>query len=255
MDVVRTKGMTATLVTDTDAATPRDDLDPRLVSFLKPESFEADQYRMLRYAVERSCPSEGSRVIAITSPISGDGKTLTAVNLAGTIARAGPARVLMVDADLRRPTVAKILGHSNVHRGWGLVDAIVDRRLSLEQIAWSLKPFNLSVVTSRRPQAETYELLASGRFGELLRDARQRFEYVVVDTPPVLSTPDSRLLAEWVDGYVIVVSADKTPRKLLEETFALLGPAKILGLVFNRESYRHSRYGKYYYKAYTSRPE
>ncbi len=245
--------MTATLTTDTESVIERDDLDPRLISFVKPESFEADQYRMLRYAVERACPSEGSRVVAITSPISGDGKTLTAVNLAGTIAKAGQARVLIVDADLRRPSVARILGRSHVGRGWGLVDAIVDRRLSLEQIAWSLDPFNLSVVTSRRPHADTYELLASGRFGELLRDARQRFDYVVIDTPPVLPAPDSRLLAEYVDGYVIVVAADKTPRKLLEETFALLGPAKILGLVFNRESYRHSRYGKYYYRAYNSK--
>ena len=142
-----------------------------------------------------------------------------------------------------------------MNRGWGLVDAILDKRLSLEQIAWRLQSFNLSVVTSRRPHADTYELLASGRFGELLKDARQRFDYVIVDTPPVLPAPDSRLLAEWVNGYVIVVGADRTPRKLLEETFALLGPEKILGLIFNRESYKHSRYGRYYYKAYTSRPE
>lgn len=243
--------MTATLVTGTETPRERDDLDSRLVSFLKPESFEADQYRMLRYAVERACPAtNGSRVIAITSPISGDGKTMTAVNLAGTIARGGQSRVLMVDADLRRPSVAKVLGHGRVHRGWGLVDAILDRRLSLEQIAWSLEPFNLSVVTSRRPQAETYELLASERFGELLRDARQHFDSVIVDTPPVLPTPDSRLLAPCVDGYIVVVGADKTPRKLVEETFALLGPTKILGLVFNRESHKHSRYGRYYYQAY-----
>jgi len=245
--------MTATLVTDSNTAGDRDELDARLVSFLKPESFEADQYRMLRYAVERACPTEGSRVIAITSPISGDGKTLTAVNLAGTIARPGQARVLMVDGDLRRPSVAKVLGHQSVNRGWGLVDAIVDRRLSLEQIAWSLDPFNLSVITSRRPHAETYELLASGRVGELLNDARQRFDYVIVDTPPVLPAPDSRLLAEWVDGYVVVVAADKTPRALLQETFALLGPAKILGLVFNCESHRNPRYGKYYYRSYGAR--
>jgi len=243
--------MTATLVTEAERTTPRDDLDPRLVSFLKPDSFEADQYRMLRYAVERACPANGCRVIAITSPISGDGKTCTAANLAGAIARGGQLRVLMVDADLRRPSVAKIFGHSDVRRGWGLVDAIVDRRLSLEQIAWPLEPFNLSVVTSRRPHADTYELLASGRFGELLHDARQRFDCVIVDTPPVLPTPDSRLLGEYVDGYIIVVAADKTPRRLLEEAFALLGPNKILGLVFNRESYKHSRYGRYYYQAFS----
>jgi Mrp family chromosome partitioning ATPase len=89
--------------------------------------------------------------------------------------------------------------------------------------------------------------------GELIRDARQQYDYVVLDTPPVLPAPDSRLLAESIDGYLIVVGADKTPRKLLEETLALLGPAKILGLVFNRESYKHTRYGRYYY-AYTTTP-
>ncbi|MGZ5475750.1 MAG: hypothetical protein ACXW29_04815, partial [Thermoanaerobaculia bacterium] len=86
--------MTVTLVSDTDTAKVQDDLDTRLVSLLKPDSFEADQYRMLRYAVERACPSEASRVIAITSALPGDGKTLTAVNLAGAIAKNGQARVL-----------------------------------------------------------------------------------------------------------------------------------------------------------------
>jgi len=245
--------MTVTLVNEADAARGQDDLDPRLVTFLNPDSFESDQYRMLRFAIDRACPSEGSRVIAVTSSIPGEGKTLTSANLAGVIGHGSQARVLMVDADLRRPSLARVLGRANAHRGWGLVDAILDRRLSLEQIAWKREPFNLSAVTSRRPQADTYELLANGRFGELLRDARQRFDYVIVDTPPVLPTPDSRLLVQYIDGYVIVVAADKTPRKLVEETLALLGPAKILGLIFNRESYKHSRYGKYYYRAYSSR--
>ena len=246
--------MSVSLVTNRDEVQPAHELDSRLVSFLRPESFEADQYRMLRYAVERACPvTDGSRVIAVTSAVPGDGKTLTAVNLAGSIARGGQARVLLVDADLRRPAIATVLGHSGVRRGWGLVDAILDHRLSLEQISWTLSEFNLAVVTSRRPQSDTYELLASGRFGDLLREARSRYDYVVVDCPPVLPAPDSRLLAGFIDGYLVVVSADKTPRRLLEETLALLVPDKILGLVFNRESFKHSRYGRYYY-AYTSRP-
>lgn len=245
--------MTVTLVSENDAAKNHDDLDSHLVCFLKPDSFEADQYRMLRYAVERACPSEGSRVIAVTSAMSGEGKTLTSVNLAGTIAKTGQARVLIIDADLRRPAVARVLGRAHVHRGWGLVDAILDRRLSLEQIAWNLEPYNVSVVTARRPQSDTYELLSCDRFGDLVREARQRYDYIVIDTPPVLPAADSRLLGKWIDGYMVVVAADKTPRKLLEETFALLGPDKILGIVFNGESYKHSRYGRYYYKAYTPR--
>jgi Mrp family chromosome partitioning ATPase len=94
-------------------------------------------------------------------------------------------------------------------------------------------------------------VIASGRLAELIRDARQRYDYVVLDSPPVLPAPDCRLLAEWIDGFLIVVAADKTPRKLLEETLLSLGPTKILGLVFNGEAYRQSRYGKYYYAYYS----
>jgi protein-tyrosine kinase len=245
--------MTATLV---QHATPKKEqtrLDSRLVAFLNPDSFEADQYRTLRFAIDRAVPSQTSRVIAVTSAIPGEGKTLTCANLAATIAYRSQARVMIVDADLRRPSLAKILGRAHVHRGWGLVDAILDRHLSLEQISWRREPFNVSVVTTRRPQSDTYELLSSGRFGELVAEARQKYGYVIIDTPPVLPAPDSRLLADFVDGYIVVVAADKTPRKLLEETLAQLGPAKILGLVFNRESYKHSRYGKYYYRAYNTR--
>lgn len=245
--------MTITLVNEADSARDQDEIDSRLVALLNPDSFEADQYRTLRFAIDRTCPSKASRVIAVTSSIPGEGKTLTTANLAGAIANGSDARVLMIDADLRRPSLARVLGRANVHRAWGLVDAILDRSLSLEQIAWRREPFNVSAVTSRRPHADTYELLANGRFGELLGEARNHYQYVIVDTPPVLPTPDSRLLAEWIDGYLIVVAADKTPRKLLEETLALLGPSKILGLVFNRESYKHSRYGRYYYRAYSPR--
>lgn len=247
--------MTATIIREGKVSRQWDELDSRLVTCLNPDSFEADQYRMLRFAIERACPSTGCRVVAITSSIPGEGKTLTAANLSAAIANGSQLRVLTIDADLRRPSLARVLGRPNMRRGWGLVDAILDRRLSLDQITWKREPFNISAVTSRRPQNDTYELLANGRFGELLAEARQRYDYVIVDTPPVLPTPDSRLIAEWVDGYVIVVTADKTPRRLLEETLHLLGPSKVLGLVFNRESYKHSRYGRYYYRAYTTRGE
>jgi len=225
------------------------DPDPRLIGLLKPDSFEADQYRALRYGIERVCPSEECRVLAITSPIAGDGKTVTTINLAGTMAKAGQIRVLLIDADLRRPAVASMLGFKN-YDGPGLVDAILRPGRNLEHSICQLERFNLSVVTTRRPEADAYDILASGAMGELIRDARQRYDYVLLDCPPVLPAPDCRLLAQWLDGFLIVVAADKTPRKLLEETLISLGPNKILGLVFNGESYRQSRYGKYYYAYY-----
>jgi capsular exopolysaccharide synthesis family protein len=225
------------------------DPDPRLISLINPDSFEADQYRTLRYGVERACPTEQCRVLAITSPIAGDGKTVTTINLAGTVAKAGQIRVLLIDADLRRPAVASMLGFKS-DDGPGLVDAILRPGWTLEHSICQLERFNLSVVTTRRPEADAYDILASGGMGELIRDARQRYDFVLLDCPPVLPAPDCRLLAQWVDGFLIVVAADKTPRKLLEETLLSLGPTKILGLVFNGEAYRQSRYGKYYYAYY-----
>ena len=88
------------------------DLDPHLVTLLKPESFEADQYRMLRYAIEQACPREGCRVIAVTSPVAEDGKTLTTINLAGAMAKGRETRLLLLDMDLRRPSVAAVLGRN-----------------------------------------------------------------------------------------------------------------------------------------------
>jgi len=222
------------------------DPDPRLVSLLNPDSFEADQYRTLRYGVERSIPTDGCRVLAVTSPISGDGKTLTSINLAGAIAKSRQLNVLLLDADLRRPSIAKMLGRKD-HSGPGLVDTLRKPGESLETAIWRLEPFNLSVITTRPAVSDSYDVIASGRLGELIRDARQHYDYLLLDSPPVLPAPDCRLLAEWIDGFLIVVAADRTPRKLLEETFINLGPGKILGLVFNGEAYRHTRYGKYYY--------
>ena len=222
-------------------------LDPRLVSLLRPESFDADQYRVLRYAVERVCSGNGSRAIAITSPVAGDGKTLTAVNLAATIAKSEQARVLLVDTDLRRPNVAKVLGQHNPQDGWSLIDSILDRRQTLERTAWTLDSSNLSVVTTRRPAADTYELLASDRFSELIRGARENYDFIILDSAPVLPAPDCRLLAELIDGFLVVVAAGRTPRRLVEETLLLLGPEKVLGLVFNREVLHQTRYSRYYY--------
>jgi capsular exopolysaccharide synthesis family protein len=224
------------------------DPDPRLVSLVKPDSFEADQYRTLRYGIERVLPTDGCRVFAITSPIAGDGKTVTALNLAGALAKTPELRVLLIDTDLRRPAVAEMLGRRG-HDAPGLVEALQETR-TLEHTIWRLDSFNLSVVTTRRPMTDTYELVASGKLGELIRHLRQHYDYVVLDSPPVLPVPDCRLLADWIDGFLIVVAADKTPRRLLEETLVNLGPTKVLGLVFNGETDRQSRYGKYYYGYY-----
>lgn len=217
-----------------------------LVSLLRPTSFEAEQYRTLRYIVDQLHKDANLQVVAVSSPGVGDGKTTTAINLAGALAQAPDARVLLVDADLRQPSVSKYLGIDD-SRGLGLVDAILKPGLQLDDIAWRLPPFNLSALPVGQPPAAPYEVLKSPRLAELLEEARQRYDYIVVDTPPMVPVPDCRVMAKWVDGFLLVVAAHKTPRKLVEEALNIMDPTKTLGLIFNNDDRPLSGYYGYYY--------
>jgi capsular exopolysaccharide synthesis family protein len=213
------------------------EVEEHLVSLLAPASFEAEQYRALRHMIEQLHRASELSVIAVSSPDANEGKTTTCINLAGTLAQAADARVLLVDADLRGSNLAVNLGLDD-ETCPGLVDAILDTRLTLERVTQALPHFNLSVVTAGRRSSSPYEVLKSPRAGELLAEARRRFDYVIVDTSPLVSAPDSRVIEKWVDGVLIVVAAHRTPRRLLEAALNLVEPAKIMGLVFNGDD-RH----------------
>jgi capsular exopolysaccharide synthesis family protein len=209
-----------------------DDTEEHIVSLLTPTSFEAEQYRALRFIIEQLNKNTELRVLAITSPAAGDGKTLTAINLAGTIAQAPETRVLLVEADLRRPSIANLLGLGRM-RGPGLVDAILDPTISLDDVVRLRPLFNLSVVPGGPPQLSPYELLKSPRLTELFEEMRQRYDYVVLDTPPLILFPDCRVLQQYIDGLIMIVTAHKTPRKLVGDALSIVDRAKIVGLVFN----------------------
>jgi capsular exopolysaccharide synthesis family protein len=218
-----------------------EDLDEHLVSLLAPSSFEAEQYRALRHLIEQRNKSADLSVIAVSSPGAADGKTTTAINLAGALAQAPAARVLLVDGDLRGAALATRLGLGHL-AGPGLVDAILDPTLSLLDVVHSRPHLNLSVLTAGQLPSAPYEVLKSARFGELLAEARRRFDYIVLDTPPLVSVPDCRVIGKWVDGFLIVVTAHRTSRKLLEEALKVTEPAKIVGLVFNGDDRHLSRH-------------
>jgi len=219
-----------------------------LVSLLDPRSFEAEQYRMLRHVVETLRKGAILHVVAVTSPGAGDGKTTTAINLAGALAQSADARVLLVDLDIRRPAVARQLRLSGARRS--LVDALRDPGLTLEDTVEHLAHFNLSVLPASGPAVAPYELLKSPRLEALLDEARRRYEYVVLDTPPFVPVPDGRIIAKYVDGFLIVVKAHRTPRGALAQTLDLVDPAKVTGLVFNGDNTRRSGY----YDGYVASP-
>jgi capsular exopolysaccharide synthesis family protein len=227
-----------------------DGMDGHLVSLLTPNAAEAEQYRALRHAVEQARKRSGLSVIAITSPTVGDGKTTTAINLAGALAQAPGTRVLLIDADLRRPSIASRLGLVEPNAP-ALADLVLDPSLSLDDVVRSRPPFNLSVIPAGSPSSNSYELFQAARMGEILAEARSRFDYVVLDTPPLVPVLDSRVIGRWVDGYLIVVRCHQTTRKLLADALNVVDPDKVVGLLFNNSEPTAS--SRYYDYAYSSR--
>jgi capsular exopolysaccharide synthesis family protein len=205
------------------------ELDPRLVSLVAPGSVEAEQYRKLRNAVEHVAKAGEAYVVAISSPVAGDGKTVTAINLAGSLAQAEGRRVLLIDADFRASPLQRRL---DLSAQLGLADAIVSGA-SLRDVRVIAQSFNLAVVLAGSADSSPYEMLSSPRFRELIAEARHDYDFVVIDTPPLLSVSDCRLIADLVDSFVLVVAAHRTPRGPVEEALRVLDRAKILGFVLN----------------------
>lgn len=231
-------------------------LDPYLVSLKAPSSFAAERYQGLRMTVERLKALRDVRVVAVTSPGAGDGKTVTSINLAGALAHGAKARVLLIDADLRRPTVATRLRLDDSDTR-GLVDAITNDDIRIQDVTRTVDGFHLSVVPAGVTAVPIHELLRSTRLESILNEARHLYDFVVLDTPPLLPVFDTALLARLVDGVLVVVAANRTPRKLLGEALNLLDPAKVLGIVFNGDAkplfgYYDSAYQRYFQKSMTT---
>jgi capsular exopolysaccharide synthesis family protein len=219
----------------------------QLVSLAASGSFAADQYRTLRHSIDRLRLESGLQVLAVTSSCPGDGKSVTALNVAGTLAQSLNARVLIIDADLRRPSVAEYLGLGEAATP-GLVEAIQDASCDWTAFVRRLDRINLSVLPAGAPQSAPYELLNSARLETILGEARRRYDYVLLDTPPLVPFPDGRVLSRWIDGFLMIVAAHRTPRRLVVEALNLLDPAKVIGVVFNGDD--RTDFGRYGYSGY-----
>ena len=205
-------------------------IDDHLVSLLEPTSYAAEQYRAVRLAIETMRHERGTRAVGISSPGRGEGKTMTALNLAGALAQASDARVVLVEADLRHPAAARYLGLSAPR---GLSSYLLDQTMSLDAVLQRPPSIAFAVVPAGAASSMPYELLKSPRLSGLLSELRERFDFVLVDTPPTLPFPDVGILRDLVDGFVVVVRANRTPKEMLQDTMSVLGRQRTLGLVFN----------------------
>src|SRR5438128_1302297 len=231
----------------TDGAKWRNDPD-MVGKLLGTDGFSAaalEQYRKLAAILHHAQNERGIRVIMTASALPGEGKSLTAVNLALTLSESYRKRVLLVDADLRRPTVQRVFGLppiGGLNEGLKLSD---DRAMAVTRISEQL-----FVLPAGRPEADPMSGLTSDRMRRLIAQAAAAFEWVIIDTPPVGLLPDASLLADFVDGVLLVVRAGKAPFSLVKRTVEAITHERILGVVMNAVDYAHDRNAGGYYEYY-----
>lgn len=211
----------ATMVTPT--------LDGRLVAALAPQAPAAERYRLLRTRIKRAENGRNVRAIVVTSPSKGDGKSLTAANLALTMAQESHQRVLLLDADLRRPSVATLFG---LHGGPGLCEVLLGVA-DLDSALVHLPDQHLTVLPAGNPAAQPAELLGSAAMRRVLDTLRTRFDRILIDMPPVAPLADVHVLSPLADGLLMVVRAGITPKPAIERALSGLDMGKVLGLVLN----------------------
>lgn len=208
-----------------------------------------EQYRRLAGTLHHAQVERNVKVLMVTSALAGEGKSLTATNLALTFSESYHRSVLLIDADLRRPTLHETFQVPNVS---GLGDGLRsdrEQKLSLVQIST-----RLTLLTAGRPDPDPMSGLTSDRMKRVVEEAAASFDWVIIDTPPVGLLPDANLLASMVDGTLFVVQAGQTPYQLVQRAVAAIGRDRIFGVVLNRAhdgvggSYSYYSYYDHYAK-------
>lgn len=215
------------------------------ISYLRPQSQSAEAYRTLRTSILLSSWGAPPKVLLITSPLAQEGKTTTSVNTAIVLAQRG-ARVLMVDADLRRPSIHKAFG---LPQRPGLSEYLTGNIPECPTTPWAHLP-NLHVLPSGGSPPHPAELLGSAMMNNILVEWRKQFDHIVIDTPPALSVTDAVLLSVQADSVILVIRSGQTTKQALRRARQLLAyvNAKIIGVVVNAMDLNASDY--YYYYGY-----
>ena len=203
------------------------DIDGRIVTG-HPTAVAIEQYRRLAATLHQAQTARGLKTLMVTSAVPNEGKTLTATNLALTLSESYGLKVLLIDADLRRPSVHQIFRLPN---SAGLSDGLRVEKGPLPLI--EVSP-GLTILPAGRPDADPMAGLTSDRMKAVLAEAASRFDWVIIDTPPIGLLPDAQLLSHLADGVLVVIGAGRTPYTMVERVINELGTDRMIGVVLNR---------------------
>jgi capsular exopolysaccharide synthesis family protein len=223
-------------------------VDPLLVAFHRPDSFEAETFRNLRTALYFSTYGRRRKVIQVSSPSAGDGKTTMAANLAVSMAQSGK-KVLLIDADFRRAKMHKLFG---IEVQVGLAQVLTDE-LELDDTVQATEVANLWLLPTGPHPTNPSELLSSRKFEDLVAVVREKYDFVIIDTPPILAVSDAAVVAPRMDGVLLTLRITKNGRPQAvraRQILSVLG-VHVLGIVVNGlnpdRNYGYGYSGRYYY--------
>ena len=211
-----------------------------------PGSPAAEYFRFLRSQIIYPAHREPPRTIMVTSAISGDGKTFVATNLAACIATGIKEHVLLLDCDLRNPGLYKVFGIDTKREG---LSSYLTNRSDLAGLLCKTGVSKLTILPAGNSIDNPSELLSSEKMQHLISDVRDRYpdRFVILDTTPLELAPETSVLANQVDGVLMVVQYGKTPRKLAKSAIEKIGKEKLLGIVFNGYEKPMQEYARYRY--------
>jgi len=215
----------------------------RLVSLTSKESLGAEKFRFLGVRLRQLQQARQLRKVLVTSTIAEEGKSLVSANLATTLARRQQQRVLLIDGDLRRPVLERQFGLGKLA---GISEWLRDDSSVLGNI-YHLEGPGFWFMPAGHPPENPLELMQSGRLAELFEQLTSRFDWVIIDSPPVLPLADTSVWARLADGVLLVAREGKTEKKELQRGLKALEQANLLGVVLNScSSADHSNYYQRY---------
>lgn len=216
-------------------------MDPNVITYFDPKALISEQYKILRTNILSMNKGKPPKTFVITSSIHSEGKTVTSLNLAVSLAQAvHKPRVLLVDADMRKGKIAKYLG---IKPKVGLSE-VLKGQANAKDALFHMDLENLAFIDSGTVPEYPSELLASEEFKRFLNQMQAEFDHIIIDTPPIISVTDSGIVGAQVDGVILVVQAGRTQRGIVKRAEELLFQAhsKILGHVLTNIEYHLPEY-------------
>ena len=209
------------------------ELRDRVITTGNPAAVPLEQYRVLALRLQRAEPVGSRRVLVLTSALPAEGKTLTVTNLALTLSGSYRRRVLVIEGDLRRPTLNLVFGPGGIGPAEEPRDLRLPEGLGLPHRLSQGAP-RLFTLTVEDPLLDPVPLLNSQAFASLVAWGREHFDWVLIDSPPAALVPDANMLAQLADGVLLVVWASNTSRDAVQRAVATVGQDRLLGVVMNR---------------------